>query len=116
MIAFVQRHQFILSILFLLIVLVLANVLGGCTSPDKQYVAADGTTFDLLVPDHQRPDGTTVHGLEHYVMTDASLTEDERNDRLLVIRMWRLRIKAHGGKTRDVSDSPELSTASPQAP
>jgi len=116
MIAFVQRHQFILSILFLLIVLVLANVLGGCTSPDKQYVQADATTFDLLVPDHQRPDGTTVHGLEHYVMTDATLTEDERSDRLLVIRMWRLRIRTHGATTKDLSTNSELSTASPQAP
>jgi hypothetical protein len=49
-------------------------------------------------------------------MTDATLTEDERNDRLLVIRMWRLRIRAHGGTTRDLSTTPEPSTASPQAP
>lgn len=62
--------------------------LAACEAPHAVYVDADAATYRILAP-YARA------GIE----ADATLDEDQREDRLSTIATWEMRIRLNGGKT-----------------
>lgn len=66
------------------LILILALLLGGCSSVDlKSYVAADRATYSVIAPDYIK-----------YVSADKKLTQDQKKRRARLLETWRLRIES----------------------
>lgn len=62
-------------------------LLASCGTPGAAYVAADRETFNSVGVDYR-----------NYVLSDATLNQDQRDLRLLTVESWRKRVEAAEGK------------------
>jgi uncharacterized lipoprotein YajG len=58
-------------------------LLASCATPSTLHVVADRATHDAIAPDHRS-----------YVLADPTLTQEQRDRRLLVLETWRIRLEA----------------------
>lgn len=64
-------------------ILTLCGLLVASCTPPQLYTKADRLTFDAIAPEYSS-----------YVLTDGSLTQEQKDLRLLNVETWRKRIEA----------------------
>lgn len=78
-----HRRAYLCCLLTFALVLCGVSMIGGCMSPDADYVAADKANFEDVGEDYLR-----------YVEADQTLTEEQRQAKRDSVALWRMRIQA----------------------
>lgn len=93
-ITFAEAAKHFTAKALLLLALLTLPMLAGCNQADVQYVRADQTLWQALVPDLVDAEGNLRPGVRTLIETTDQLNDQQRADLLLLLEAWRIRLKA----------------------